>query len=224
MASPVPRVGWSKLGPQKLPSAPGRSPAAHSGKSKTLGCTLWRAYADARRRTRSSRTTCASLAADSATLTSMAKKTTKKLTKKTGRRGGRKPGQWVHVTQEAVGKFRKGAQLSRGKLAEMLGVSSTSVQNWEAGHSVPMPRYQQKLAELITSGGAKPSPSASESAPTRVRSRQAVPLSAASPEVEVTRLSVAGEIMKDYLATPQGAKVSQEQLVALTRALMGALT
>lgn len=153
----------------------------------------------------------------------MAKKTKKKSRKKTGRRGGRKPGQWVHVTQEAVGKFRTNAKLSRAKLAEMLGVSNTSVQNWETGYSVPMPRYQQKLAELITSGGAKLSPGASESAPARVRARQAAALSAASPEVEVTRLSVTGEIMKGYLATPQGAKVSQEQLVALTRALRGAL-
>lgn len=151
----------------------------------------------------------------SATLVAMPKSAKKK-----GRPGGREPGQWVHLTQDEVKSFRTTAGLSRGKLAVMLGVSSTSIQNWETGRSVPVETFQRKLRALIESGASKAPrsarrPSGSPSAETA----SAVTL----PNVQVARLTVAGEVVKGFLTTSQGSKMSQEQLVALTRALYAAL-
>lgn len=139
----------------------------------------------------------------------MAKKTKTTMS----RRGGRTPGQWVHLSQDAVGKFRKDAKLSRSKLAELLGVSGTSVQNWETGRSVPIKRYQQRLVELM-----KGRPQGAESGEALAAAADAIPL-----QLQVARLTVVSEIVKGYLATTQGGKVSQEQLIALTKALRGAL-
>lgn len=128
------------------------------------------------------------------------------------KRGGRSPGQWVDLTREQVLAFRKSAKLSRAKLAELLGVSSTSIQNWETGRAVPLRRYQQQLVELMRSGP-----------PSSSGGRQPPGARPSTPELEVARLTVTGEILKAYLATAQGGKVSQEQLLALARSLRASL-
>jgi DNA-binding transcriptional regulator YiaG len=81
-------------------------------------------------------------------------------TRKTGaRRGGRKPGAWALVTPEALRGWRETQKMSRASVASTLGVSSTSVQNWETGHAVATAKMQQKLADLMKApapaGGAR---------------------------------------------------------------------
>jgi DNA-binding transcriptional regulator YiaG len=140
--------------------------------------------------------------------------------KKTGRRGGRTPGQWVHLTKDGLRQWRKDAKISRGKLSEMMGVSSTSVQNWETGRSVPMKRYQMMLADLMK-GGA-PSNGSSGAGEAVTSGAVARPASGGGgDQVQVARLNATSEILKAYLGA--GGKVSQEQLVALTKALRSAL-
>ncbi len=39
--------------------------------------------------------------------------------------------------------------MSRATIAATLGVSSTSIQNWETGHAVATTKMQQKLADLM---------------------------------------------------------------------------
>jgi DNA-binding XRE family transcriptional regulator len=39
--------------------------------------------------------------------------------------------------------------MSRASVAKTLGVSSTSIQNWETGHSVATTKMQQRLADLM---------------------------------------------------------------------------
>lgn len=67
----------------------------------------------------------------------------------TGHRGGRKPGAWTLLTPEALRAWREGQKMSRATIAATLGVSSTSIQNWETGHAVATTKMQQKLADLM---------------------------------------------------------------------------
>lgn len=67
------------------------------------------------------------------------------------RRAGRKPGVWTLLTPEKLRDYRDRSQLSRARLAAILGVSSTSVQNWETG-TVASTNIQQRLSELIAAG------------------------------------------------------------------------
>lgn len=83
----------------------------------------------------------------------------KKTTKKKGRRGGRKPGTWSLVKPEAILAHRKERKLSRASLAEMLGVSQTTIQNWESGKAVATPKAQARIVEVLRSGGSRPATS-----------------------------------------------------------------
>lgn len=74
------------------------------------------------------------------------------------RRGGRKPGVWTLVKPEHIPAYRKAQKLSRASMAAMLGVSSTTVQNWEAGKAVATPKAQARIAEVIGSGTSRPAP------------------------------------------------------------------
>lgn len=66
-----------------------------------------------------------------------------------GRRGGRKPGAWTMTDPARIKAFRRENNVSRAKLAGLLGVSSTSVQNWETGAVVATTRMQAKVSELM---------------------------------------------------------------------------
>lgn len=192
--------------------------------------------ADDASRRRGVRIPCCPMAKKKKTSKKSATATPKAAPAKKGR-GGRKPGQWVHLQKDQVAQYRKDAKLSRTKLADLLDVSPTSIQNWETGRSIPVKRFQQRLVELM-SGKAPPveAPSATARKPVAARSsrattpasssRAAAPASTDSSavQVQVTRLSVAGEILRGYLATPQGGKVSPDQLVTLVASLRSALT
>jgi DNA-binding transcriptional regulator YiaG len=69
------------------------------------------------------------------------------------RRGGRKPGKWELVDPLEFRRWREVQRLSRARLASLLSVSGTSIQNWETGHAVPSRKYQERLAELMKSPG-----------------------------------------------------------------------
>ncbi len=141
-------------------------------------------------------------------------------TKRKGR-GGRKKGEWVLLTSDSLLQFRKGAHLSRAKLAEILDVSSTTIQNWESGKAVPTKKSQAHLADLIK-GGA-PAAAASNGAGTVTRSAPRAHASSNGGASTDTQLTVTGEILKAFLATAQGGKTSQEQLVDLAKSLRAAL-
>lgn len=85
----------------------------------------------------------------------MAKKS-KAAVSKTGRRGGRKPGAWTLISPDALRAWRDENKVSRAHLASMLGVSSTSVQNWETGHAVATTKTQQRLVELTKRAPGQP--------------------------------------------------------------------
>lgn len=74
-----------------------------------------------------------------------------------GRRGAvrRHPtrAKWTLVTPEQLREYRASHRISRARLAQMLGVSSTSVQNWETG-TVASFKIQRRLAELFATGPA----------------------------------------------------------------------
>lgn len=154
----------------------------------------------------------------------MAKKKAMKKAPKTpkakGRRGGRKKGEWVLLTSDSLRQYRKGAHISRAKLAEILDVSATTIQNWESGKAVPTKKSQARLADLVKSGH-----------PAATHGNGAVAKSASPPHAPsnggggttAVELTVTGEILKAFLATAQGGKTTQGQLVELTRSLRAAL-
>lgn len=75
-------------------------------------------------------------------------------TSKTKRRGGRKPGTWMQTGPEKILAFRKEHKLSRATFAEMVGVSSTSVANWEGGKGAASPAMQSKIVAVMGSAPA----------------------------------------------------------------------
>jgi len=72
--------------------------------------------------------------------------------KKKKRTGGRIAGKWADVTPAEIVTFRQKNKISRAALAGALGVSSTSVQNWEGGQVVAVPKIQAKLRSVIDAG------------------------------------------------------------------------
>ncbi|MCW8141523.1 MAG: helix-turn-helix transcriptional regulator [Planctomycetota bacterium] len=70
-----------------------------------------------------------------------------------GRRGGRKPGKWELVDPLEFRTWREQQRISRARLAALLSVSATSIQNWEVGHAVPSHHHQERLAELMKTPG-----------------------------------------------------------------------
>lgn len=71
---------------------------------------------------------------------------------KTKSRGGRKPGTWISgLDNKKILAWREETHTSRSRLASHIGVSSTSVQNWETGAAIPVRQTQLQLAELMKS-------------------------------------------------------------------------
>lgn len=128
------------------------------------------------------------------------------------KRAGRKPGVWKYVTPEQLREFRTSGQVSRARIASALGVSSTSVQNWEAGRAA-MPRLQKRLAELIAAGPA----ALDDGLP------EADGAAADGPVGSVlsSQLLATGTIVGSYI-TAHG-KMSHEQLMELIRSVRSAL-
>lgn len=128
------------------------------------------------------------------------------------RRGGRKPGVWKLLTPEKLKAYREEHKISRVRLAQMLGVSSTSVQNWETG-TVATLKIQQRLAELIAAGPAAILP------PRRAPSLWDVAGGAngnGDPAISAT-----GEIVASYVSSRRG--LPAEELVEVIRAVRRAL-
>lgn len=123
------------------------------------------------------------------------------------RRGGRQPGKWELVDPLEFRRWRDQQKLSRARVASLLGVSSTSVQNWETGNAVPSRRYQERLAELMKDPSAATAPTARRAAGVGGGDGAAV--------------LATGEIVRAYLS---GAPdLGREDLVGLIRAVRQAL-
>lgn len=152
----------------------------------------------------------------------------KKKTKKTGRRGGgRTPGAWTLLTQDTLKTFRKDRKLSRSRLAELLGVSSGSVMNWETGRSVPLTRTQEQIVALMQGGAPAAAPARKRGSNGAARLNGAARSNGAAHVVSASgeaALLAVGDILKGYLATPKGGEVTQEQLVGLAVSLRAALS
>jgi DNA-binding transcriptional regulator YiaG len=125
------------------------------------------------------------------------------------RRGGRKPGEWKLVMPEQLRDYRSQHKISRARLAQMLGVSSTSVQNWETGTVASM-KIQQRLAELIAAGPSAILPP-----------RKPASLWESGKQTDPA-ITTTGTIVAGYLQTHQG--MSPDDLVGLIRNVRQALS
>lgn len=125
------------------------------------------------------------------------------------RRGGRKAGTWTVVTPEKIRAYREANGISRATLARLLGVSSTSVVNWETGRAVASLPIQARLQELLTR-----EPLATLLPPSGAGPAAAAP--SAAPELEVV-----GKILVTYL---QNVKIEPVDLPALVKGVRGALS
>lgn len=127
------------------------------------------------------------------------------------RRGGRKPGEWRLVTPEQLRAYREEHRISRARLAQTLGVSSTSVQNWETGTVATM-RIQERLAALIAAGSTAVLPL-----------RRAPSLWEASTTPEATQaITATGMIVANYVQTRRD-ELPIDDLVSLIRNVRQAL-
>lgn len=128
--------------------------------------------------------------------------------KKSKKRGGRKPGSWTLVTPMQIREYRQTYRLSRLTMAGLLGVSSTTVVNWETGNGVATTAAQRRIQELLR----RPPAGTVTGAPTQVSGN-----GKDSPET----MEAVGKILAAYL---QSAKVKPEgmgDLVLRVRAALG---
>lgn len=91
--------------------------------------------------------------------------------------GGRPRGEWVALKPEDIVKWREEHDVSVGKLAEALGVSPTSVKNWETDAVVATLEKQTEIAALLELDGLEgtaPAPKKKAAAPRPVGPRPAV--------------------------------------------------
>lgn len=135
------------------------------------------------------------------------------------RRGGRRPGAWTLLTPQALRGWREKHQMSRGRVATALGVSSTSIQNWETGHAVATTKMQQKLADMMSA------PSPSGAAPNRARptapaSNGAAPRSANG---DPTLIQATASIVVEAIRAGGRRSVSAKELGLMVRTVRDAL-
>lgn len=126
--------------------------------------------------------------------------------------GGRKPGAWKLLTSEKLREFREKNNISRARLSKLLGVSTTSIQNWEVGKCPPSMRFQSKLVEIMASPtlvGALPQRLGGLFQPAGASSGEAA-------EIEIT-----GEIVNAWLRT--NPKASPADVVRVTKDVRQAL-
>lgn len=129
--------------------------------------------------------------------------------KRRKQRGGRVKGTWKAADPSAVLEFRKSNKISRSRLAGVLGVSTTTIQNWETGVVVATPKAQQELADLMKQGAAAflPPPG-----------RLVALVSGPGPTISTT-----GAIVVGYLQSLK-APLSQAELIGLIRSVRLALS
>lgn len=133
--------------------------------------------------------------------------------KKTQQRGGRKPGEWKLLSKEDLIRFRSQNGFSRSRLATALGVSSTSIQNWETEHAIPTLKAQQKLVEVLKRpdlvAGVKKAASLFEGRPF------------VGEDSGSALFNATGQIVTAYLA--KSDKISAEEVAAIIRTVRAAL-
>jgi DNA-binding transcriptional regulator YiaG len=136
--------------------------------------------------------------------------------KKTAKRGGgRKPGSWTLVTPDALRGWREKNKLSRGSVATTMGVSSTSIQNWETGRSVATAKLQQRLADLMKS------PQQRASSPAPAATNGATPRRAS--EGDPTLIQATAAIVVEAIKSGGKGAVSPRDLGLLIRTVRDAL-
>lgn len=115
------------------------------------------------------------------------------------------------MTAEQIKAYREQHRISRARLAQTLGVSSTSVQNWETGTVATM-RIQERLAALIAAGPVAVPPL-----------RHAPSLWDAGTSSEATpAITATGAIVAQYVQTRRG-ELPVDDLVSLIRNVRQAL-
>lgn len=132
------------------------------------------------------------------------------MAKKANRRGGRKPGAWIQVKPEQILAYRKEHKLSRLTMAKSLGVSATTIQNWETGRGVATKKAQVLLLDRLASPPLFTIPS---------RGRQ--PDAAAVSNGSTQAIEATGQIMAAYF---KGARIEIEQVGGLVRQIRAALS
>ncbi|MBL4848106.1 MAG: helix-turn-helix domain-containing protein [Planctomycetes bacterium] len=115
-----------------------------------------------------------------------------------------KSGVWKHVQPEEILAYRKNNGISRAKLATTLGVSATSVQNWEGGRVAAIPT-QRRLRSLID-GDPLPAKRSSKD----------------DPDERLCVVTVTGQIVAAYLASQENV-VNPDRLTELIRSVKDAL-
>ena len=126
---------------------------------------------------------------------SKAKKSAKKEETKSGGSAGRPKGVWSVLQAGALRPWRESNNISRGKLASMLKVSPTSIQNWESDKAIPSTKYQEAIVSLM-SGNV---PVTTNNVPKRGRPPKAASTTNANV-VDMSGASSVGSIVTSYVS------------------------
>jgi DNA-binding XRE family transcriptional regulator len=119
------------------------------------------------------------------------------------RRGGVVKGAWKTTTPEKLLEFRKTYKVSRARLSKVLGVSATTIQNWESEADVASTKAQARLAEVMRDAAKLfPAPSRGETG---------------------AAISTTGEIVEGYLRS-LGRPIDKDALLELIRNVRSALS
>ena len=149
---------------------------------------------------------------------------TAKKTKTKTKHGGRKPGSWKRgLTAASLRTFRKANRISRARLAEMIGVSQTTIQNWETDRVFPTDKNQVEL-ERVMAGTQRPATVGGQ----RISAKAVFETGRRQATDSVSRdeTAVTGQVVSAYLAylaSAKGKTVTKDGLCDLVRSVKDAL-
>jgi DNA-binding transcriptional regulator YiaG len=149
----------------------------------------------------------------------MAKKRKAAARKAGARRGGRKPGTWTLVSPQGLREWRDNNKMSRASVAATLGVSSTSIQNWETGHAVATNKMQQRLADLVNGPSVGATPPRTRSGPAATNGE--TPRAAATGDP--TLIQATASIVVEALRVGGKKSISAKQIGLLVKTVRDAL-
>lgn len=111
--------------------------------------------------------------------------------------------------------------MSRANVASTLGVSSTSIQNWETGHAVATAKMQQKLADLMNASAPAVTTTTRGKPPARVAS----PNGAAphAPNGDPALIQATASIVVEAIRAGGKRSVSAKELGVMVRTVRDAL-
>ena len=126
-------------------------------------------------------------------------------------KSSRRRGTWAYVTLAEIEEFRLKNHLTKKKLADLIGVTNSTIHNWYQDKAIPTPNRQRQMRSMVD--GPPP-----RSIPTPWSPR---PIRTHTTAEHTATVHTAGQIVQSYLRISN--KLQPDQVKELVRGVMAGL-